>query len=52
MNSYIRVPRLLWKYGWNPSSEDGTKLPDIPADYLQEKEILSDYISIMNHIGL
>ncbi|XP_076812038.1 huntingtin-like isoform X3 [Clavelina lepadiformis] len=53
LNSYVRIPHLLWKYGWEPppNNDNPTEFPDVPADYLQEKEILSEFISIINHIG-
>jgi len=52
-NSYIRVPRLLWQYGWDPlvDNEQQGEFPDVPAEYLEEKEVLTDFISIVTHIG-
>ncbi|MEQ2162765.1 hypothetical protein GOODEAATRI_023128, partial [Goodea atripinnis] len=40
VNSYTRVPPLVWKLGWSPQpgGEFGTTLPEIPVDFLQEKD--------------
>uniref|UniRef100_H2ZNB7 Huntingtin n=1 Tax=Ciona savignyi TaxID=51511 RepID=H2ZNB7_CIOSA len=50
---YIRAPPIVWKYGWNPplGGDSGTSLPEIPSDFLQEKEVLQEYISIVNQMG-
>ena len=53
VNSYARTPPLVWKLGWMPSPTQDTphSVPHIPLDYLQEKDILTDFIYRVNSIG-
>nr|NP_001342356.1 huntingtin [Ciona intestinalis] len=51
--NYVRTPLVVWTFGWNPAlgGDTGTSLPEIPSDFLQEKEVLQEYIAIVNQIG-
>ncbi|XP_053560168.1 huntingtin [Bombina bombina] len=53
VNGYTRVPPLVWKLGWSPKSggEFGTSLPEIPVEFLQEKEVLREFIYRINTLG-
>ncbi|XP_075426386.1 huntingtin isoform X2 [Ascaphus truei] len=53
VNSYTRVPPLVWKLGWSPKTggEFGTSLPEIPVEFLQEKEIFKEFIYRINTLG-
>ena len=53
MNSYARTPPLVWKMGWvpSPSGEMRTTLPPLPLDFLQEKDVLQEFIFRVNTLG-
>ncbi|KAG8591293.1 hypothetical protein GDO81_000117 [Engystomops pustulosus] len=53
VNSYTRVPPLVWKLGWSPKTggEFGTSLPEIPVEFLQEKEVFKEFIYRINTLG-
>uniref|UniRef100_A0A8C0WDC1 Huntingtin n=1 Tax=Castor canadensis TaxID=51338 RepID=A0A8C0WDC1_CASCN len=53
VNSYTRVPPLVWKLGWSPKpgGDFGTVFPEIPVEFLQEKEILKAFIYRINTLG-
>uniref|UniRef100_A0A8C8T0C0 Huntingtin n=1 Tax=Peromyscus maniculatus bairdii TaxID=230844 RepID=A0A8C8T0C0_PERMB len=53
VNSYTRVPPLVWKLGWSPKpgGDFGTVFPEIPVEFLQEKEILKEFIYRINTLG-
>jgi len=53
VNSYARTPPLVWKLGWmpSPSGELKTKLPPLPLEFLQEKDVLMEFIFRVNLIG-
>ncbi|ERE89780.1 huntingtin [Cricetulus griseus] len=53
VNSYTRVPPLVWKLGWSPKpgGDFGTVFPEIPVEFLQEKEILTEFIYRINTLG-
>uniref|UniRef100_A0A3Q3IE51 Huntingtin n=1 Tax=Monopterus albus TaxID=43700 RepID=A0A3Q3IE51_MONAL len=53
VNSYTRVPPLVWKLGWSPQpgGEFGTKLPEIPVDFLQEKDVFREFLYRINTLG-
>ena len=54
VNSYARTPPLVWKMGWMPSPVTGrhsTHLPPLPLDFLQERDVLRDFIFRVNTIG-
>uniref|UniRef100_A0A8C9WQY0 Huntingtin n=1 Tax=Scleropages formosus TaxID=113540 RepID=A0A8C9WQY0_SCLFO len=53
VNSYTKVPPLVWKLGWSPrpSGEFGTSLPEIPVEFLQEKEVFREFLYRINTLG-
>ncbi|XP_061737336.1 huntingtin isoform X4 [Nerophis ophidion] len=53
VNSFTRVPPLVWKLGWSPQSggEFGTTLPEIPLDFLQEKDVFREFLYRINTLG-
>lgn len=53
VNSYTRVPPLVWKLGWSPQpgGEFGTSLPEIPVDFLQEKDVFREFLYRINTLG-
>ncbi|KAJ8336106.1 hypothetical protein SKAU_G00394490 [Synaphobranchus kaupii] len=53
VNSYARVPPLVWKLGWSPraSGELGTVLPEIPVEFLQEKDVFREFLYRINTLG-
>ncbi|XP_050396465.2 huntingtin [Patella vulgata] len=53
VNSYARVPPLVWKLGWSPSPTGNlkTQLPPLPVDFLQEKDVLEEFVFRINTLG-
>ncbi|XP_064420262.1 huntingtin isoform X1 [Latimeria chalumnae] len=53
VNSYTRLPPLVWKLGWSPRAggDFGTSLPEIPVEFLQEKDIFREFIYRINTLG-
>ncbi|XP_077461108.1 huntingtin isoform X2 [Stigmatopora argus] len=53
VNSFTRVPPLVWKLGWSPhpAGEFGTTLPEIPMDFLQEKDVFREFLYRINILG-
>ncbi|KAK2815696.1 hypothetical protein Q5P01_026163 [Channa striata] len=53
VNSYTRVPPLVWKLGWSPQpgGQFGTTLPEIPVDFLQEKDVFREFLYRINTLG-
>ncbi|XP_030643764.1 huntingtin [Chanos chanos] len=53
VNSYTRIPPLVWKLGWSPRSggEFGTALPEIPVEFLQEKDVFREFLYRINTLG-
>uniref|UniRef100_A0A8C0PZF1 Huntingtin n=1 Tax=Canis lupus familiaris TaxID=9615 RepID=A0A8C0PZF1_CANLF len=53
VNSYTRVPPLVWKLGWSPEpgGDFGTAFPEIPVEFLQEKEVFKEFIYRINALG-
>ncbi|KAG8508650.1 LOW QUALITY PROTEIN: Huntingtin [Galemys pyrenaicus] len=53
VNSYTRVPPLVWRLGWSPKpgGDFGTVFPEIPVEFLQEKEVLREFICRVNTLG-
>lgn len=43
----------VWKLGWSPKpgGDFGTVFPEIPVEFLQEKEILKEFIYRINTLG-
>lgn len=54
----IHLARFLssqvWKLGWSPKpgGDFGTVFPEIPVEFLQEKEILKEFIYRINTLGI
>jgi hypothetical protein len=44
INSYARIPGIVWKLGWapTPTGEPRTQLPPLPLDLLQDKDVLEE----------
>ncbi|XP_033756060.1 huntingtin-like [Pecten maximus] len=53
LNSYARTPSIVWKMGWipSPNGEPKTKLPPLPVDFLEDKDVLREYIFRINCLG-
>ncbi|KAF6371843.1 huntingtin [Rhinolophus ferrumequinum] len=53
VNSYTRVPPLVWKLGWSPTpgGDFSTVFPEIPVEFLQEKEVFKEFIYRINTLG-
>ncbi|XP_034528082.1 huntingtin [Ailuropoda melanoleuca] len=53
VNSYTRVPPLVWRLGWSPKpgGDFGTAFPEIPVEFLQEKEVFKEFIYRINVLG-
>ena len=49
-NSYVRIPPIVWKMGWN-NEHLGTELPPLPIDILREKDVLQDFVLRVHSIG-
>lgn len=43
----------VWKLGWSPQpgGEFGTTLPEIPVDFLQEKDVFREFLYRINTLG-
>lgn len=46
VNSYVLTPPVAWKGGWAPelSGSFNTQVPLLPIDFLQEIDVLEEYI--------
>lgn len=56
MSSSIGLLKLsvqVWKLGWSPQpgGEFGTTLPEIPVDFLQEKDVFREFLYRINTLG-
>ncbi len=53
VNSFVRVPPVVWKLGWQPVTEGPfkTELPPLPVEILKEKDVLMEFIFRANLIG-
>ncbi|XP_060084449.1 huntingtin-like [Ylistrum balloti] len=53
LNSYARTPSIVWKMGWipSPNGEPKTKLPPLPVDFLEDKDVLREYVFRINSLG-
>ena len=53
INSYVRIPPIVWKFGWSPPFEGNfqTELPPLPVDILKEKDVLKEFVYRVNQIG-
>jgi huntingtin len=52
INSYARIPGIVWKLGWapTPTGEPRTQLPPLPLDLLQDKDVLEEFVFRINTI--
>lgn len=43
----------VWKLGWSPrrGGEFGTALPEIPVEFLQEKDVFREFLYRINVLG-
>lgn len=43
----------VWKLGWSPKpgGDFGTVFPEIPVEFLQEKEVFKEFIYRINTLG-
>ncbi|KAL5022595.1 hypothetical protein ScPMuIL_001750 [Solemya velum] len=52
LNSYARTPPIVWKMGWVPAvGQSDSRLPPLPVEYLQDKEVLTDFVARVNTLG-
>lgn len=54
MHWFIRIVCVqVWKLGWSPQpgGEYGTTLPEIPVDFLQEKDVFREFLYRINTLG-
>ena len=53
VNSYVRIPPIVWKFGWSPTMEGpfNTELPPLPVDILKEKDVLKEFVYRVNQVG-
>ena len=53
VNSYVRIPPIVWKFGWQPTMEGAyhTELPPLPVDILKEKDVLKEFVYRVNQVG-
>lgn len=51
---YLFVLLQVWKLGWSPQpgGEYGTTLPEIPVDFLQEKDVFREFLYRINTLGV
>ncbi|XP_054721499.1 huntingtin-like [Uloborus diversus] len=53
VNSFARTPPILWQLGWSPefSGDHKTAVPPPPGEYLQDRDVLKQYIYRINLLG-
>lgn len=54
MHWFIKIVCVqVWKLGWSPQpgGEYGTTLPEIPVDFLQEKDVFREFLYRINTLG-
>ena len=53
VNSFVRVPPIVWKLGWQLTLEGSfkTELPPLPVEILKEKDVLKEFIFRANAVG-
>ncbi|XP_015913152.2 huntingtin [Parasteatoda tepidariorum] len=53
VNSFARTPPILWSLGWKPelSGDFKTTVPPPPGEYLQDRDVLKQYIYRINVLG-
>ncbi|TNM86000.1 hypothetical protein fugu_008271 [Takifugu bimaculatus] len=49
----LKLSVQVWKLGWSPQpgGEFGTTLPEIPVDFLQEKDVFREFLYRINTLG-
>lgn len=54
VNSYVRIPPIVWKFGWDPTLEGiySTELPPLPVEIMKEKDVLKEFVYRVNQIGM
>lgn len=52
LSSFV-PPAQVWKLGWSPTpgGDFGTAFPEIPVEFLQEKEVFKEFIYRINTLG-
>ncbi|KAL8615828.1 hypothetical protein ACOMHN_048536 [Nucella lapillus] len=53
VNTYARTPPIVWRLGWSPSPSGThrTQLPPLPVEFLQEKDVLKEFVTRINTLG-
>lgn len=53
VNSFARTPPILWQLGWTPefTGDYKTLVPPPPGEYLQDRDVLKQYIYRINLLG-
>lgn len=53
VNTYARTPPVVWRLGWSPSpvGSHRTQLPPLPVEFLQEKDVLKEFVTRINTLG-
>ncbi|GBL79207.1 Huntingtin [Araneus ventricosus] len=53
VNSFARTPPILWSIGWNPEFSGNLKtiIPPPPGEYLQDRDVLKQFIYRINLLG-
>ena len=54
VNTYARTPPIVWRLGWSPSptGTHRTQLPPLPVEFLQEKDVLKEFVTRINTRGM
>lgn len=54
VNSYARLPPIIWEMDWMPDfgGEFNTCVPPPSGEFLQERDILKQYIFRVNTLGV
>ncbi|KAK2115305.1 hypothetical protein P7K49_005931 [Saguinus oedipus] len=49
----VVLEAVVWKLGWSPKpgGEFGTAFPEIPVEFLQEKEVFKEFIYRINTLA-
>ena len=51
--TYLRIPPKIWKFGWEvtPSGPEGTTFPILGIEFLQDIDLLAEYVRRINTLG-
>jgi len=54
MKIFMCLNEQVWKLGWSPrpSGDFGTALPEIPVEFLQEKDVFREFLYRINTLGM